>query len=180
VRNRIAKTVFIKIFTPNMRHLAMVKNRADHTPRGDPQPMSWGLVGGGQIDSDYDPKMLDLAKRICGDPDRDEEYLAEISTALRESWEETGIFPQEMGVKPQALAIEKSTDHHVIVCDGFYHSNDISNGLHSSDPKGQVMEARWVPVEDLQDGQVDGLRIYRSHVAIINDERDSRYAYSVR
>ena len=177
---RISKTVFIKIWTPNMRNLAMVKNRADHTPRGDLQPMSWGLVGGGQIDSDYDEKMLVLAGKVCGQADRDEEYLAEIATALRESWEEAGIYPQEISIKPLALAIEKSSDHHVIVCDGSYHSNDISNGLHTSDPKGQVMEARWAPVEDLQDGHIDGLRIYRSHLAIINDERDSRYIYSVR
>lgn len=180
MNRKVSKTVFIKIWTPNMRHLAMVKNRAGHTPRGDHQPMSWGLIRGGQVDSDYDEKMLAIAGKICGQADREEEYLAEVATALRKSWEEAGIYPQEMDVKPLALAIEINPNHHKIVCDGSYHSNDISKGLHTNDPEGQVMEARWVPVDNLRDGHIDGLRIYNSHLAIINDERDSHYIYSVR
>lgn len=176
-----SKTVFLKILTPEMRHIALVRNRADRMPTGDIQPEGWGLVGGGQVPEDINPVMFDLIRKHTRTPDLPEWLLHELSTAFREMWEEADIRPEEIVVNhKKSLEIDKKKNHSVIVFDAVFLNEDISRGLHSNDPKGQVAEARWIPVEDLQDGKINGVKIYRAHLDILNNIKNERFDYNYR
>lgn len=147
------KTVYLRLWTPDKRHVLLVKNlpELEPLPNGVHKGEGWGMVGGGQ-------KRQDLEN--------------DITTAIRELGEETSLTADKITIDPEPSIVERrgNGSHTVIVYDATYYTDDISTPLRPNDPKGQITEARWVNFMNLLNGTVDDLKIYKTHLRMLNDE----------
>lgn len=161
-----SKTVFVKIWTPDMKHVALVHNACKpDVGNGYPKPEGWGLPGGNQTPED-----------IENDPDSDHEITDELRTAFREVFEETGIDSDELEIRVSSRDVRppRAPRHLVVAYDAIYCTDDVTRGLQPGLKNGKIIAARWIPVGDLMSRRIDGLIIHPSHLRIINGEEDTR------
>ena len=167
-----SKTIKLRLWTPDRKHICLVRDlpELEPLPDGGHKDEGWGMVGGGQKDQDLKDYGQE-ARKMVGVLQIPEDHLHEIATAIRELGEETGLTPDKITINPKSRNPEKrGKDHELIVYDAIYYTDDVSEGLKPNDPKKQIAEVRWVNFMDLIDGEVDGLKIYKTHMRIINDE----------
>ncbi len=167
-----SKTIKLRLWTPDRKHICLVRDlpEPEPLPNGEYKDEGWGMPGGGQKDQDLKDCNQE-ARKMVGESQVPEYCLHEIATAIRELGEETGLTPDKITIDPESRISEKrGKDHELIVYDAIYYTDDISKGLQPNDPRGQIAEARWVNFMDLIYGTVDGLKIYKTHMRIINDE----------
>ena len=146
----VSKAVFLKIWTPDMRHIVLV----DHRRKG------WSLPGGNQQESDLSDYKSELGQ--------------EIQTATREIREETNLTDQEYTIDwDSRFVVPKSSDHSFVVFNANYKSNNVRDGtLKPCGDKGNVTEVRWADCYDMMEGKIDQRLIYQFHLLLINGERN--------
>lgn len=176
----MTKTVYLRLWALDKegyrKYICLVKNKPEDIPGGHYKDWGWGMVGGGQKAQDLKDHGRE-AREIVGGFKISDEHLHEIATALKELRQEAGLNPDKIKTidpKSRKSEIRKSKkggeDHEVVVYDAFYYTHDISAGLRPDITEEQIVEARWIDCADLMNGTVDGLKIYRSHLRILNDE----------
>ncbi len=167
----MSKTVYLRLWTPDKKYLCLVHNlpEPEPLPNGAFKDEGWGLVGGGQKPQDLKNYEREV-QEMTGTMIVPEIHRHEMATSIRELMEETGLIASQITINPKSRKSDpRSATHEVVAYDALYYTNDTSAKLRPNDPKKLIVEARWIDCMDLMHGEINGLKIYRSHLKLIND-----------